>query len=112
VAAIDGADRPRLASRWNGPKDLTIEGPVPEGLLVVALVNHSPGWRAEQDGRSVPLEATKLGVILVRARPSAGSLIRLRYAAPREPRVMAAVSGLAWIAALGALFRRRKPSPS
>jgi hypothetical protein len=112
VAAIDGADRPRLASRWNGPKDLTIEGPVPEGMLVVALVNHSPGWRAEQDGRSVPLEATKLGVILVRARPSAGSLIRLRYAAPREPRVMAAVSGLAWIAALGALFRRRKPSPS
>lgn len=109
AAAIDGADRPHLASRWNGPNELIVEGPVPDGMAVVVLVNHAPGWRAEQDSRFVRLEATKLGVILVRARPSAGSAIRLRYAAPLEPRVMAALSGLAWIAALGALFRGCNP---
>jgi hypothetical protein len=72
------------------------------------LVNHDPGWRAEQDGRPVSIEATKLGVILVRARSSAQSRITLRYEGTLEPRMMAAVSGLAWVLAIGALFRRRR----
>jgi hypothetical protein len=108
AAAIDGLDRPRLASTWNGPNELRIDGPVPEGMSVVVLVNHDPGWRAEQDGRPVPIEATKLGVMLVRARSSAQSSITLRYQGTLEPRVMAAVSGLAWVVAIGALFRRRR----
>ncbi len=108
AAAIEAADRPRLRTRWTGPGELRIEGPVPEGLSVVALVNHDPGWSARQDGRPAALEATKLGAILVRARPSANSVIVLRYAATAEPRVMAAVSGLTWIVAVGALFRRRR----
>ena len=108
AAAIDGTDRPRLASTWNGPNELRIDGPVPEGMSVVVLVNHDPGWRAEQDGRPVPIEATALGVILVRARTSAQSSITLRYEGTLEPRVMAAVSGLAWVLAIGALFRRRR----
>ena len=108
AAAIDGLDRPHLASTWNGPNELRIDGPVPEGMSVVVLVNHDAGWRAEQDGRPVAIEATKLGVILVRARTSAQSSITLRYEGTLEPRVMAAVSGLAWVVAIGALFRRRR----
>ncbi|MBI4873973.1 MAG: hypothetical protein HY822_04990 [Acidobacteria bacterium] len=108
AAAIDGLDRPRLASAWNGPNELRVEGPIPEGMVVIALVNHDPGWRAEQDGQSVPLEATPLGAMLIRARPAARTRITLRYAAGLEPRLMAGVSGLAWLAAVGALFRRRR----
>ncbi len=110
AAAIDGAGRPKLATRWKGPNEMHIEGPIPEGMPVVVLVNHDPGWRAEQDGRSVLIEATKLGAILIRARPSPDTQITLRYSAPAEPRAMAAVSVLAWALAVGALLRRRQAS--
>ena len=53
-------------------------------------------------------EVSSNGVILVRARSSAQSRITLRYEGTLEPRVMAAVSGLAWVLAIGALFRRRR----
>ncbi len=112
VAAMEDTARPRLRAQWSGPNELRLQGPVPAGYCVVALVNYDPGWSAQQDGRPISLEATRLGAILAHAQPSAGSVIVLRYAAPAEPRIMAAVSALAWLLALAALFRRRRPTLS
>jgi hypothetical protein len=109
VAAMEDPARPRLRAQWNGPNELRIQGPVPAGYSVVALLNHDPGWTAEQDNRPIALEATKLGAILIHAQPSANSKITLRYAAPTEPRLMAALSALTWLLALAPLFRRRRP---
>jgi hypothetical protein len=30
-----------------------VQGPIPEGQLVSVQVNYDPGWRAEQDGKTI-----------------------------------------------------------
>src|SRR5262249_54102647 len=64
-------------------------------------VNFDPGWRATQNGLPVPIVADRLGFI---AAPQGAEL---RYAGTAEQRIMAAISAVAWIAALARLRTRR-----
>ena len=108
VAAMEDASRPALRARWSGASTLAVDGEVPSGRLVAVKVSWDPGWRATQDGRPIAIEPDKLGFMALAARPAPAAHIELRYGGTAEQRVMAGVSGLAWAAALLALFRRRR----
>jgi hypothetical protein len=98
VAGMDDASRPALGVRWEGASTLTITG-APAGSVVSAQVNADPGWRV--DGASI--ERDGLGFVVLRA---GGGPITLRYRGTAEQRVMAALCGLAWAAAIVLAIRR------
>ncbi len=108
LAAMDDPARPRLESRWHGTSELAIEGPIPEGMLVWVQVTHDPGWRAFQDDRQIPTAVDKLGFLVLWPRPAPHSRIALRYDGTREQKVMAGISGVAWLCALGRLWWSRR----
>jgi ubiquinone biosynthesis protein UbiJ len=79
---------------------------------VAVRVNADPGWRAFQDGRAIPIEIDNLGFMVLRPAAAAAMHVVLEYRGTAEPRLMAALSALAWLAALAALFLCRKPLAS
>lgn len=110
AAAMDDPERPKLATAWRGTDVLDIRGPCPSGRIVSVQVNWDAGWAAYQDGSPLKVEKDRLGFILLRPAASPAARIELRYEGTLEPRVMAALSLAAWLAALAALFfvdRRR-----
>ncbi len=104
IAALEDPARPALQTRWLGADTLVIDGAAPPGRLVAVRVNADPGWRAFQDGRAIPIETDNLGFMVLRPAAAAATHIDLHYRATTEPRLMAALSALSWIAALAALF--------
>jgi hypothetical protein len=110
VAAMEDAARPALRTEWLRTDALAIDGATPPGRLVAVSVNADPGWRAAQDGREIPIETDNLGFMVLDPAAAAATHIELKYRATAEPRLMAAVSALAWTAALAALIIWRKPS--
>ncbi len=109
VAAMEDVSRPVLRTRWLRTDALAIDGATPAGRFVAVAVNAGPGWRAAQDGREIPIETDNLGFMVLRPAAAAATHIELQYRATAEPRIMAAVTVLAWIAALAALIIWRKP---
>jgi len=71
----DDSSRPKLAFGWSRPSELHVQGPIPGGQLVSVQVNYDPGWRAEQDGRSIAIERDGLGYLLLRANASPAARI-------------------------------------
>jgi hypothetical protein len=67
----------------------------------------APKVAVTQDGRPVAIQQDALGFMQVKANPAAQGSIELRYTGTTEQRVVAVLSGLAWIAALAALYLRR-----
>lgn len=111
VRAIEDASRPRLKVSWRGSRALSVEGPVPEGMLVSLQVNEDPGWVATQDGRPVAMERDGMGFLVLRPSPAPYARIELAYRGTGEQRAMAALSALAWVCGIAALFRRRTAKP-
>jgi hypothetical protein len=99
-AAIGDLARPKLTTTWRGASDLWVEGPIPEVLLVSVQVNHDSGWRAEQDGRPIPVERDLLGYLVLRANASPMAHIHLMYRGRAEQYIMAALSAIVWIGSL------------
>jgi hypothetical protein len=105
VAAIDDPARPALHTQWIGTGTLAMTGAAPPGHLVAIQVNADPGWSATQDGREIPITQDKLGFVVLHPSPAAATRIELRFRGTIEQRIMAAVSALAWLTCLFALFR-------
>lgn len=103
VGAMEDAARPALRTHWDSMSELDIEGPAPAGRLIAVQVNADPGWEATQDGREIPVEEDKLGFMVLHPNPSSAAHIELEYRGTTEQRVMAAISAIAWIAAIAAL---------
>jgi hypothetical protein len=112
IAALEDPARPALQTRWVGADTLAIDGAAPPGRLVAVRVNADPGWQAFQDGRAIPIEIDNLGFMVLRPAAAAATHIELHFRATAEPRLMAVLSALAWMAALAALFLCRKPLAS
>jgi hypothetical protein len=112
IAALEDPARPVLQTRWLGAGTLVIDGVAPPGRLVAVRVNADPGWQAFQDGRAIPIEIDNLGFMVLRPAAAAATHIELHYRATAEPRIMAGLSALSWLAALAALFLWRKPLAS
>jgi hypothetical protein len=104
IAALEDPARPALQTRWLGADTLVIDGVAPPGRLVAVRVNADAGWRAFQDGRAIPIEADNLGFMVLRPAAAVATHIELDYRATAEPRLMAALSALSWMAALAAFF--------
>jgi hypothetical protein len=107
AAAIDDPARPRLGAAWQDQNTLRITGTVPVDSSVYVHVSHHPGWRATQDGRPIAVEQDHLGFMQVKTSPAAQSTIELHYTGTLEQRVMAVISGLAWLCGLAGLAMRR-----
>jgi hypothetical protein len=106
VAAIDDASRPGLGVRWADTRTMVITGAPPPGNLISVQVNADPGWRAAQDGHAIALSQDKLGFLVLHPSPAAATRIELSYRGTTEQRLMAALSAVAWIAALSGLVLR------
>jgi hypothetical protein len=107
AAAIDN---PGLDVRWDGPSALSVSGAIPAGKVISLQVNADPGWHAAQDGHEVELTRDRLGFIVIHPSPAAAARIDLQFRATAEPRIMAAISILAWVGALTMLWRSRATS--
>jgi hypothetical protein len=117
IAAMEDSTRPTLRTAWRDNNTFEIEGAVDAGRMVAVSMNADPGWHAAQMSndtgpREIPMETDNLGFMVLRPSASAATRIELRYRVGAEPRIMAAVSVLAWIGAVGALFVWRKRSDS
>jgi hypothetical protein len=112
VAAMVDPARPALQTRWIGTNTLEMTGPAPPGYLVAIQVNADPGWRATQDGHEIPITQDQLGFVVLHPTPAAATRIELRFRGTIEQRIMAAVSVLAWLACLFALWGRRFRLPT
>ncbi len=108
VAAIDDTSRPRLEAKWLDSGRLDIAGPVPAGMVVSVQVSYDAGWVAAQEGQPLPIEQDTLGFMTLGPRPSQFTRVELSYRGTGEQRVMAALSALAWLGALGGFFARRR----
>jgi hypothetical protein len=104
IAALEDPARPAFRTRWLGADTLAIDGVAPPGRLVAVRVNADPGWQAFQDGRAISIEIDNLGFMVLRPAAAAATHLLLHYRATAEPRFMAALSALSWMAALAALF--------
>ncbi len=104
VAAMEDPARPPLQAKWLDPSALDVTGPAPAGQLMAVQVNADPGWRATQDGREIGMTRDSLGFIVLHPAPAAAARVELRYHGTGEQRGMAALSAVAWIVSLGALF--------
>jgi len=71
-------------------------------------VNYDNGWKAVQDGRTIPIDRDRLGYMILRAIPAAAANIQLTYGGTWEQRLMAALSAIAWIVSLGMIVRERQ----
>jgi hypothetical protein len=105
-AAITDPARPKLTATWTGASDLLVQGPIPEGRLASVQVNHDSGWRAEQDGRPIPIERDLLGYLVLRANTSPMAHIHLSYRGRPEQYIMAALSAMVWVASLIAALQQ------
>jgi hypothetical protein len=102
VAAMADAGRPVLRAQWLDTATLVLDGETLPDHLVALQVNYDPGWRATQDGREIETAEDRLGYLVLHAAASPATHIELQYRGTREQRVMATLSGLAWIGAWGA----------
>ncbi len=104
VAGIEDPSRPVLQTRWLDAGALDVTGPAPRpGDLVSIQVNATPGWRASQDGRALPIAQDRLGFIVLTPAAAPATHIALRYHGTLEQRLMAALCVLSWLAAFAAL---------
>ena len=112
IAAMEDPARPVLRTAWRDPTTLAIDGPIDAGRLIAVQMNADPAWHATQDGQELPIETDTLGFMELGAAPSPAAHIELHYRIGAEPRIMAAISALAWAGALAGIFLWRKPSGS
>ena len=105
VAAIEDTSRPALGVEWADTSRLVVTGPVSPGKWISVQVNADPGWHATQDEHDIAIENDHLGFVVLHPEPAAAARIELRYRGTTEQRTMAAVSAVAWLASLLALFR-------
>jgi hypothetical protein len=110
VKAFDAPGRPHLECDWQGPNRMEIRGPVPEGLLVSAMITFDGNWDATQDGQPLPVGRDMMGYTLLKPRPSAATRIVLDYHAAPQHIAMTALSALVWLAALAAWWWERRRS--
>ena len=102
VTAMGDAGRPLLRAQWPDTATLVLDGETLPDHLIALQVNYDPGWHATQDGREIETAEDRLGYLVLHTAASPASHIELQYRGTREQRVMATLSALAWIAALGA----------
>jgi hypothetical protein len=110
VTAIEDPSRPVLSARWPDSNTIAIAGPVPEGDRISVQVNADPGWRATQDGHSIPITQDGIGFLVLHPAPSTATQIELQYHGTVEQRIMAGISAVSWLVALFTLLWRRDSS--
>ncbi len=110
INAITDPDRPTLATEWESPTQIRIQGPVPEGMAIALSVNFDEGWKAYQGGERIKIEKTSFGFMKLNPRSGESVTITVEYCGRWEQRVMAVLSVLAWAGCLVCLGRdwRRK----
>ncbi len=87
------------------PRTVVVETDTPAPAYLVTSESHYPGWRAFMEGKEVPFNYTNVAFRGL-AVPAGRHQILMRFAPPLF-KYSAALSGVAWLAALGLLTRRR-----
>jgi uncharacterized membrane protein YfhO len=92
-----------------GPESMTLSARLAPGQALLAQESYDPAWTAQADGRAVPVERDPFGQMLIEPGPGE-QRVTLRFVAPLEDRVGAALGVLAlavvlWLAAPARVWR-------
>jgi hypothetical protein len=103
-----GPDAPVTLVR-GGPESMTLSARLAPGQALLAQESYDPAWTAQADGRAVPVERDPFGQMLIEPGPGE-QRVTLRFVAPLEDRVGAALGVLAlavvlWLAAPARVWR-------
>ena len=108
AAATDDRSRPPLGVEWVDNNTLSVTGVVREGDAVGVQVNADPGWRATQDGHTIPITRDRLGFVVLHPAAAASTRLELHFGTTLEQILMALLSALAWCGSFFWLWRTRR----
>jgi hypothetical protein len=97
VAALDDPVLPLANLTWQSPSHATIVATMTPSQLLSVQETWAPGWRAEMQGREVPVHKDGLGLILIDADCNGPCEIDLSFGVSREGWLCRAFSFLATI---------------
>lgn len=104
VEGLEDGARPELETKRLGFGALEVHGPAPDGMAISVKVSYADGWRATQDGQPVAVRAGPLGFMRIDPKPSAHTVLRLRYEGTAEQKALSGLSALSWAGAAGLLL--------
>ena len=109
VAAMDNQDRPSIDTEWLSNNQILLRMPeIRDGYLITLRVSHHSGWRAWQDGRSIPVKNDPMGNLLLEPRAvAAPAEIRLHFRAGWQQWAGTGVSLLAMAGCFVGIRRER-----
>jgi hypothetical protein len=100
VAALDDSSLPVAATVWRDVNDARIRARMSADQVISVAFNYHPGWRAAANGKSVPVRADGLGLIVIEPGCSGDCTINLHWSPGPEPWICIAISVTAMAGAL------------
>jgi hypothetical protein len=84
VAALEDPALPPATMTWSGTASALISTNLKPGQLVSVQENYAPGWRAEANGRSIPIRKDGIGLMVLDPGCNGPCEIRLSFRLTRE----------------------------
>jgi len=106
VAAIQDPWRPEAQFEWDLREGGTIRASVPRGRVFSVQIPYHFGWRATVADRNISVERDGLGMMVLAPDCDGLCRIKLTFDGGTEATIAGVASGLAWIAAFGAITSR------
>lgn len=106
AALLEDSARGMLATRWEGPNRLRIQGETKSGETILVQVAHDSAWSAWSQGRRLPVHKTHLGFLRIDA-PSGRQDIVLQYGLRADSMLGRLFSGASFLCLVALLWRGR-----
>lgn len=101
VKAMDDPGLPLADFQWTNRHSAVIHARMGPGQALSVQVTHTPGWRAQANGASVPVEKDGLGLIRLKPNCQGDCEITLTYDGGTELRLTLAASVLTMLGVVG-----------
>ncbi len=108
-AALEDPSLPVAELEWEGTDTAWVRADLAPGHLLSVQITHHPGWRAEAEGRLVPIRPDGLGLMVMTPECAGTCVVRLTYDGGREMKLARAACAAALAGPfLVFLIRRRR----
>jgi uncharacterized membrane protein YfhO len=110
VAALDNSSLPVASTVWPDVNDAQIRAQMSAGQVISVATNYHSGWTATANGKSAPVRADGLGLIVIQPDCSGDCAVNLHWSPGPEPWICLAISITAMAGALVWWRRGRYPA--
>jgi hypothetical protein len=83
VQALEAGPAVVAAQEWRGPEEIAVSAEFGEDQALLLHVSYDPAWRAESEGRSLPIRPDPLGQMVILVPPGAREVV-IRFGLPFE----------------------------